>query len=86
LTWKAARAARNYGAAFDRASDMSILSARLGMILLVAGLNAGFWVLTVMLGCYVFSINSDTTSLTVFGAIVMVVSFAGLAALTLERR
>lgn len=56
------------------------------MILLVAGINAGFWVLAIMLGCYMFGIDTDTTSLTVFGVIVMAISVAGLAALTLERR
>lgn len=56
------------------------------MILLGAGINAGFWVLAVMLGCYVFGIDTDTTSLTIFGGIVMAVGFAGLAVLTLERR
>jgi hypothetical protein len=43
-------------------------------------------VLAVMLGCYVFGIDTDTTSLTIFGVIVMAVGFAGLAVLTLERR
>ena len=86
MTWKTARLSRNDGAAFYRASEISILSARLGMILLVAGINAGFWVLAIMLGCYMFGIDTDTTSLTISGVIVMAVSFAGLAALTLERR
>ena len=86
MTWRAARLARNDGAAFDRTSEMSILSARLGMIVLGAGINAGFWVLAIMLGGYAFGIDIDTTSLTAFGLIVMAISVAGLAALTMERR
>lgn len=86
MTWKTARLARNDGASFYRPSEISLLSARLGMILLGAGINAGFWVLAIMLGCYVFGIDTDTTSLTIFGVIVMAVGFAGLAVLTLERR
>lgn len=65
---------------------MSIVLARLGIMLLIAGINAGFWVLAVVLGCYVFGIDMDTTSLAAFGLIVMAISTAGLAALTIERR
>lgn len=65
---------------------MPIVSARLGVILLIAGINTGFWVLTIMLGGYAFGIDIDTTSLAALGLIVMAISVAGLAALTLERR
>jgi hypothetical protein len=65
---------------------MSIVSARLGVILLIAGINAGFWVLAVMFGGYAFGIDIDTTYLTAFGLIVVAISVAGLAALTMERR
>lgn len=78
---------RNDGAAFsDRAREMSIVSSRLGVILFVAGINSGFWVLAIMLWCYAFGIDMDTSYLTAFGLIVMAISVAGLAILTLERR
>jgi hypothetical protein len=65
---------------------MLIVSSRLGAILLVAGINSGFWILAIMLWCYMFGISMDTTYLTVVGLIVMAISVAGLAVLTLERR
>lgn len=87
MTWRTARLTRNDGAAFyDRPREMLIVSSRLGAILLVAGINSGFWILAIMLWCYMFGINMDTTYLTVVGLIVMAISVAGLAVLTLERR
>lgn len=65
---------------------MLIVSSRLGAILLVAGINSAFWILAIMLWCYMFGIVMDTTYLTVVGLIVMAISVAGLAVLTLERR
>jgi hypothetical protein len=65
---------------------MFIVSSRLGVILLIAGINSGFWVLAIMAWCYAFGIDVDTSYLTAFGLIVMAISVAGLAILTLERR
>ena len=87
MTWRTARLPRNDGAAFsDRAREMVIVSSRLGAILLVAGVNSGFWVAAIMLWCYAFGITTDTSYLTAFGLVVMAISVAGLAILTLERR
>lgn len=65
---------------------MAIVSSRLGIILLIAGINSGFWVAAIMLWCYAFGIDTDTYYLTAFGLTVMAISVAGLAILTLERR
>ena len=65
---------------------MFIVSSRLGVIVLIAGISSGFWVAAIMLWCYAFGIDMDTSYLAAFGLIVMAISVAGLAILTLERR
>lgn len=86
----ARRAARMVGIDADalphRSRSVLLTPSRLGIILIIAGLNTAFWISAIALACAAAGIELSAALLAGLGGVIIVLSVVGLAITMVESR